>query len=78
MTNTKRWTVTLSPDEPLSAVRRDLEGVGFSIDQVLEAIGVVTGQADEQTAKKARGVKGVQDVSPEGEVDIGPPDAPVT
>ncbi len=78
MSKTKQWIVTLSPDEPLHAVRCELEAVGFAVQEVLEAIGVVIGQTDEAGAQRVRDVKGVQAIEPEGAVDIGPPDRPTT
>ena len=67
------WVVTLSDRRPLAAVRKDIEKAGFSIDQALEAIGVITGSCDEATASKVRSIDGVDDVSPDQRIDIGPP-----
>jgi hypothetical protein len=78
MPDNKRWIVTVSPDEPLPRVRRGLEDAGFAVREVMEAIGVVTGDADDDAARRIRDLKGVRDVSPDGAVDIGPPDAPST
>jgi hypothetical protein len=70
------WVVTLSGRRSLAAVRKDLEAAGFSIDEVMEAIGVVTGNCDERTASKLRKIDGVDDVSPDQRIDIGPPGGP--
>jgi hypothetical protein len=78
MPDNKRWIVTVSPDEPLPTVRRDLEDAGFAVHDVMDAIGVITGATDDDGAKRLRSVKGVRDVAPEREVDIGPPGAPST
>jgi hypothetical protein len=78
MPDNKRWIVTVSPDESLPRVRRGLEDAGFAVREVMEAIGVVTGDADDDAATRIRNLKGVRDVSPDGAVDIGPPDAPST
>jgi hypothetical protein len=71
----KIWVVTTSADRPLTEVAKDLSAAGFKIDQTLDAIGVITGKSDDKTAKKARGVRGVTDISPDNPVDIGPPNS---
>ena len=75
MVQAKRWVVTTSPDHAFGEVARELADRGFSIEQQLDAIGVVVGSADDDVAAALRGVKGVSDVSPDAPVDIGPPDA---
>ena len=72
------WIVTTSGDRPAKDVAKDLKAAGFSVGQILEEIGCITGEADDRTVEKARAIRGVADVSREGEIDIGPPDAPVT
>ncbi len=78
MAGRTRWVVTLSDRRPLAVVRKELEAAGLSIDEVLEAIGVITGSCDEATASKLRQIDGVEDVSPEQRIDVGPPDSPST
>lgn len=78
MSKSKRWNITKSGDRSLSDVKKDLKKAGFSVDQVHEEIGVITGAASEDVAKKLRAIPGIADVSPEENIDIGPPDAPVT
>ncbi|BAR57670.1 putative transposase [Bradyrhizobium diazoefficiens] len=48
---------------------------GFKIDQTLEQIGVITGNSDDKAVGKARAIRGVTDVSPELQIDIGPPNS---
>jgi len=43
MSKSKRWNVTKSGDRSLSDVKKDLKEAGFSVDQVHEEIGVITG-----------------------------------
>jgi hypothetical protein len=74
----KTWIVTTSGERPTKDVAKDLRAKGFSVDQVLDEIGAITGAADESVVPKLRAVKGVSDVSPEGTIDIGPPDSPTT
>lgn len=78
MAGRTNWVVTLSGRRSLAAVRKDVEAAGFSIDQALEAVGVITGNCDDATASKLRKIDGVADVSPEERIDIGPPDSPST
>lgn len=74
----KSWIVTTAGDRPVKEVVKDLRAAGFSVDQVLDEIGSITGSADDRVAEKARSIKGVADVSPDTAIDIGPPGAPTT
>ena len=78
MAESKRWVVTTSPDHVFGEVARELSKAGLRLDQQLDAIGVVIGDADEAVAERLKSVPGVADVSPDTPVDIGPPDAPKT
>lgn len=78
MPQSKRFIVTTDGERPVKDVAKDLREKGFSVDQILDEIGCITGSADESTMEKVRKVRGVTDVSPEGEINIGPPDAPAT
>ena len=70
--------VTVSSDHPIHDVARKLKAAGFQVDQVMDAIGVVTGSAAPTSLAKLRKVSGVTDVSADHAVDIGPPGAPVS
>lgn len=72
------WIVTTSGDRPAKEVAKDLKAAGFSVGQVLDEIGSIIGEADESVVDKIRSVRGVADVSPDREIDIGPPGAPST
>jgi hypothetical protein len=72
------WIVTTSADRSLADVRRDLEAAGFSVHQVNDEIGSISGAASDDTAHKLRSIAGVVDVSPDSPIDIGPPDSPNT
>jgi len=74
----KRWIVTTSGGRSLKDVASDIKAAGFAIDEVLEAIGIITGSASDSVADKLRAVPGVADVSPDQPIDIGPPDSPTT
>jgi hypothetical protein len=78
MAKSKTWIVTTSGERPVADVAKDLRAKGFSVDQVLDEIGAITGAADDSVVPKLRAVKGVADVSPDTAIDIGPPDSPTT
>jgi hypothetical protein len=69
------FVVTVSGDRKIHDVARDLKASGFEVDQVMDAIGVVTGSAESASLAKLRKVRGVADVSSDHAVDIGPPGA---
>jgi hypothetical protein len=78
MPKSKGWIVTTSGERPVQDVAKDLKEKGFAVDQVLDEIGAITGAADESVIGKVRAIRGVAEVSPESDIDIGPPDAPTT
>lgn len=78
MAGQKRWIITLSGRRPVTEVRRDLESAGFHVEQVLDAVGVITGTLEGPSASSIRRIDGIEDVSPDVSVDIGPPDSPST
>lgn len=69
----EQWVVTTSSDRPLADIASDLSAAGFSIDETLDQIGVITGRSDDKTVEKARSIRGVTDVSPQPEANVGPP-----
>jgi hypothetical protein len=75
---TRPLVVTLSGERAVHDVAKDLKAAGFAVDQVLDAIGVVTGSAEASGMAKLRKIRGVADVSADHKVDIGPPDSPVS
>jgi hypothetical protein len=74
-TQTKAWVVTTSSDRSLADIAKDLAKAGFAVDQTLDQIGVVTGKSNDAVVRKVRAIRGVTDVSPEPQVDIGPPNS---
>lgn len=76
MAGEKIWVVTLSDAGRAQDIRPSLREAGFAVDQVLDAIGVITGTGDDQAAARVRRIDGVAAVEAETRVDIGPPDAP--
>jgi hypothetical protein len=75
MAKGKRWIVTTSGS--LKEVKKKLTESGFEVEQELDEIGIITGTTKDDDVERLRSVPGVVDVSPDQEVDIGPPDAPV-
>ncbi|MBX9700490.1 MAG: hypothetical protein K2X74_13710 [Acetobacteraceae bacterium] len=69
------WIVTLDGARPVAEVARALAAAGFTVEQVLDAIGSITGTADEATAARVQSLPGVSDVARDQPVDIGPPGA---
>jgi len=63
--------------EQISAVAEELSGHGLQVGQVLEGLGVITGEVAEDKQESLRAVAGVESVDPEMDVRIPPPDAPV-
>jgi hypothetical protein len=74
-TKKKDWVVTASGDRPLADVAKNLKQGGFKVAQVLDEIGLITGQGGDADAAKARKVKGVKDVSANVGAGVGPPDS---
>jgi len=69
----------VSPSRPVEEVARDLKQAGFRVDQVLHAIGQVTGQAAPNLKRRLKSIRGVDDITDtHKDFDIGPPGAPVS
>ena len=73
----KRWVITTDGSRGLAAISKELAKAGLREITTLDAIGAITGSADPQALVPMRAVRGVSDVSPDFEIDIGPPDADV-
>jgi hypothetical protein len=75
----KSMVVIMSGDRPIHEVAGDLKNAGFEIDQMLPAIGQVTGRAATSAKKKLKGIHGVAEVTDtHDDFNIGPPGAPVS
>ena len=67
------YIVTTEPDA-VKKVASKLPGAGCEVKNVMEEIGSISISAPNESAvTAAKKIKGVVDVSPEGDVDIGPP-----
>lgn len=74
----KAFNITVEESRPIKLIEKDLELAGLEEMQVLEAIGVITGSADEDNLAKLQAVAGVRDVAADIYVDLGPPGSDVT
>ena len=70
--------ITTSGQRPLHEVARDLKDAGLEVEQVLDAINVITGKGPAGIEGALRNTKGVVDVSEDFPVSIGPPGADVS
>jgi hypothetical protein len=67
---TKRYLVSLDDRTRTGAaeVLAVLESIGFEVDDVFDAIGVITGRLDEKRVSEARAVQGVGAIEEDGAV----------
>lgn len=63
--------------ESIGSVAEELSGRGLRVGQVLEGLGVITGEVEDAGRESLRGVRGVASVDAQVEVQIPPPDSPV-
>jgi hypothetical protein len=78
MAKPKVWIITTGGGRPLRDVAKDLAAAGLVGAKILEAIGCITGSAEDKVVPRLRKVRGVTDVFPSSPVDVGPPDSPET
>ena len=77
MNDGRKRRVHVTIGAPGAAVTvEELAAAGFDVDERLDAIGVVTGWADDDAIERLRAIDGVT-VEPEGDVQLPPPDAPL-
>lgn len=73
MPNIVLWIITISDDQSINDIATRLSDEGLTIREVLEEIGCITGSADDATVERLKKVKGVLDIAPDRQIDIGPP-----
>jgi uridine kinase len=73
MAKNRVWIVTVGDERPIRDIARDLAEVGLSDVQILDAIGAITGSAEDRFVAQIRKVRGVLDVAPDVPIDIDPP-----
>lgn len=74
----RRWIVTLAGDESPTQMAERLRARGFVVDQVLEAVGVITGQAAASTVEQLRALPGLQSIEPEQQIQLPDSSADLT
>ncbi|KPQ30974.1 hypothetical protein [Halomonas sp. HL-93] len=67
------WIITISNDQSINDIATRLSEEGLTVKEILEEIGCITGSADEITAERLKRVKGVVDIAPDMQIDVGPP-----
>jgi len=77
MASNKNWIVTTTGKD-LNNIKKQLEENGFAVNQVMTEIGIITGTASEAVVNKCRTLPGVTDISPDTDINIGPPGSPAT
>lgn len=73
-----RWIVTLAGGESPAQVAERLRAKGFEVEQVLEAVGVITGQASASTAEALKAMPGLQSIEPDQPIQLPDPESGVT
>ncbi|RUR28913.1 hypothetical protein ELY33_13320 [Vreelandella andesensis] len=73
MANIELWIVTVSSDQSINEIANRLSAEGLTIRDVLEEIGCITGSADNVTVERLKEIKGVVDITPDIQIDMGPP-----
>jgi hypothetical protein len=73
-----RWIVTLAGDESPAQMAERLRARGFAVEQVLEAVGVITGQASASTAEALKAMPGLQSIEPDQAIQLPDPESGTT
>jgi hypothetical protein len=61
----------------IAEVADQLRSHGMRVDQVLDLLGVITGEVEETRCRELAAVAGVTSVDPSQPVQLPPPDSPV-
>lgn len=67
------WIITISQERSITDIAERLSAEGLTVNEVLEEIGCITGSADDVTAERLKRVEGVVDITPDMQIDVGPP-----
>ena len=70
-------TVTLAADADAEVVAEQLRAAGMTVEQILPAIGVITGTIAAETRAVLAEVPGVLAVQPEQTFELPPPDSEI-
>jgi hypothetical protein len=74
----KALVLTYTGARPMDEVVESVKAAGFQVDQVLDAIGSITGKAAANVVPKLKKAVPGMDVSEDHTIDIGPPGAPLS
>jgi hypothetical protein len=74
----RRWIVTLAGDESPEQIAEHLRAKGFVVEQVLGAVGVITGQASDSTVEKLKVLPGLQSIEPDQPIQLPDPSSGIT
>jgi len=66
----RKWIVTLEGDGSPEQIAEHLRARGFVVEQVLAAVGVITGQATDSTVEKLRMLPGLQSIEPDQPIQL--------
>lgn len=71
----QRWIINLDGNELPALVAEHLRAKGFVVEQVLDAVGVITGQASAETVEVLRSLPGIQSIEPDQVIQLPDPGA---
>ena len=69
----KKWIITTAGKDKLADIQKELKDKGFTVNEVMHEIGIISGTAPDDIADKLRKIAGVTNVSPDGDINIGKP-----
>jgi hypothetical protein len=68
--------ITVKPGHDIHAVAAQLAQAGLQVQDKLEAIGSITGSAQDKDVPQLKGVPGVADISESVPIQLNPPGTP--
>jgi hypothetical protein len=77
MCKTRFWIIITDRSRPIREVLRELTDAGLVVAHVLEAMGGITGSADDRAVDDLRKVRGVRSVWPDNCLDVSPTASPM-
>ena len=75
MCNTRLWIIITDRSRPIRDVLRELTDAGLVVSHVLEAMGGITGTAEDDVVENLRKVRGVMGIRADTSVDEEAPDS---
>ncbi|MFB9867745.1 hypothetical protein [Vreelandella sulfidaeris] len=75
MPKVELWIVTISSEHSINEIAPRLRDEGLTIRDLMEEIGCITGEADNDAVERIRCLEGVIDIAPDTPMGIGPPGA---